>query len=137
MVYGYDQIYNAPLCCSQAIRLFFPHLEPTDLLIPSSFAFPEKNYSGNQTVCVFSYWFLLLNSMHLHIFSLYGSLFLFSTEHSIPLMCHIYPSTYLSSSGFFQVLAMMNKYAINICTSFLCLQRFSVSLTMIRRCLVL
>ena len=93
------------------------HLFSVSTVLP----FPEYHLVGIKQCVVYSYWLLSVGKMHLsflHVFSWLDRLYLFSAEENF-IVC-IYHSLFIyllaeGHLGCFQVFAIMNKVAINIC----------------------
>ena len=90
---------------------------PVSMVLP----FPECHLVGIKQCVVCSYWLLSLGKMHLsflHVFSWLGRLYLFSAEENFTVWIYRSLFIYLLAEGHlacFQVFAIMNKVAINIC----------------------
>lgn len=112
-----------PLSSSQASTDLFYCLH--------SFTFSRISYSWNHTACI-SYRLLSLGNVYLrflHVFSWPDSSFLFSAD-NIPLSgcTTVYLSIHLLKDlGCFQVLAIINKAAINTCVLDISFQLFWVN----------
>ena len=90
---------------------------PVSMVLP----FPECHLVGIKQCVVCSYWLLSLGKMHLsflHVFSWLDRLYLFSAEENFTVWIYRSLFIYLLAEGHlacFQVFAIMNKVAINIC----------------------
>ena len=123
-IHRYNNIHGSftalKILCVLAIHLSLSSsLTTTDIFFSIVLPFPECLIVGIIQYVAFSDWLPSLSNMHLsflHVFSWLDNSFLFSAENSIVGMDH---SLFIHSLteghlGCFQVLAIMNKAAINI-----------------------